>query len=375
MKKRVPDGFDAWVLRGLPTGVDPVNIHDKVVDAAKTPEDFDAAIKTRLEGNKNHPYLRMNLAGRGANLPKYKLDLNNNDFTLATSEAPDRSYISYFMLQQWQQIEISNGVIQQLNLHKGLNEVILTDCFIGRLEVVVNDCSAHLTLKDCVIGELVLKENSFSFLDVQGGAILNIKTPAADAGNPFTGHVSLNRNTFFPVKGTESKLFEGAHGYRAIRKHLESLENAPMAAFVRAKELEAERVHDRGLSNFVSWLYGFFAGYGQKPAMPLVWLLFAYVATGAILVLVDGGTLGYDSNHYKGVWVSLIGDDCSSRFARSFTLPLQSFSNPLGWVSPRKLVVTTNIIGSFVLILHALFSATMVFLTALSLRRRFKLTH
>ncbi len=152
---------------------------------------------------------------------------------------------------------------------------------------------------------------------------------------------------------------------------MEQLDNIPAANLMRRLQLRSEREDDQGVSWFVSWIYGTFANYGTAPGRPLLYAVFLYAITFAVIYAFDGGAPGQPDYLYSG-FDRLLIDPLHGDVYRSLMLPLQSITNPFGLLSVRKLVVPMSGFGAILLGVQGLATALLLFLCALSIRRRFK---
>jgi hypothetical protein len=277
-------------------------------------------------------------------------------------------------------VECVNLRARFCHLHgaKDKYRVRLENCVIGKLTIrEVSPAYASrstLELHGCWIGTLILPPKSVWRLSVVQGGIAQIECPSSDGENPFVGAVSFNK-VFFPSSPTQTKLFQGPHGYRSLYAHLKKLDNTLMANQMRSHLLRSERANEQGLfSKFSNWVYDTFADYGMKPGRPVLWILGVYVLAVICCYYFDYGivTQMHQSGTYVGANAALL-DENGGRFTRSLLLPLQSVVNPFGvFFDSRKLFVPSTTLGSVLLTFQGLFSDVLLVMTALSIRRRYK---
>lgn len=262
--------------------------------------------------------------------------------------------------------------------------VQLTSCRIAELRVNV-DCRSNLVLINCQIGTLNIQKNSVTDLKIDGCEISDVKCPIPEQDNPILGSVVVTKNSWFATQAGDNHVFSGPQSYTSMRAHLEKLQNAPMAGRFRALELAAERQSDTGLTWFSNILYGATANYGLSPARPLLIALVLYAVFVVGVYSFDGGVRGMPEDRYQG-YLSVLAQECSDpsstdkdaklcipRLARSAFLPFQSIGGPIVFFSANKLVVAQKPFTVLLLGIQGLFTDIMIFLSIISIRRRFKL--
>lgn len=263
--------------------------------------------------------------------------------------------------------------------------VSIKDANIVNLSVGVK-ARTSLTLVNCKIGRLTVESGSVRDMSIKNCLILDMKVPPPDDVNPVSGSVEIDHESHFSTYKSDDRMFRGAQCYTSFRSHLETLENAPMAALFRALELKAELQNDRGLNRIANRLYGISANYGLSPGKPLAIAVAIYAAMVVAIFIWDDGSTGLSPDRYKGYLSGLLGqctlfvdtqygpEICLERLARSAFLPFQSIGGPIVFFSANKLVVANYIWTSGALVLQGIFTDIMIFISILSIRRRFKLT-
>jgi len=293
--------------------------------------------------------------------------------SIETSHTIPLLELSNFITWKFVKKDISNG------------NVSISNARIGHLILQPSEyCSLHL--ENCLIGSLDLAPDSVRNLTIKNCLILNISCPPPDEKNPISGTVEIDRSTYFDTLRGDRRTFSGPQCYTSMRAHLEKLQNARMAALFRSLELKAERQSDSGLNLIANWLYAVLANYGLSPAKPLLWALALYIICVAGIFALDGGATALPEDRYQGYLSHLFGDCaalvdtqfgpeiCNERLARSAFLPFQSIGGPIVFFSANKLVVAKYFWTATTLVVQGLFTDILIFLTILSIRRRFKLT-
>ena len=270
--------------------------------------------------------------------------------------------------------QIAGGFFHQIDIRSFQPSVSLSGCAIANLQLLSNRPPLSLRLTDCWVGNLTLLGESLSHLEVVRGAILNIKCPLPGRENPFAGDVKIAHSVHLPTHNTENSVFQGPQSYRSMRSHLEENQNWPMASLMRSKELSAERQLDTGLTKLVSWFYWIAANYGTSPGRPILWLVAAYIICALAIWQFDGGgALGLPETAYTG-WRAILLDENLGPVARSLLLPLQSLLSPFGGLGVRRLIVAATSCGSVILVIQGILSVLLLFLSGISIRRRFRMT-
>lgn len=261
----------------------------------------------------------------------------------------------------------------------------LVNCEIGVLSFHP-EVKSNVTIKNCKIGNVKAYPGTFSGLEISRSGFLNFDCPQPGGGNPFTGSVSVDRSSYFMTHKKPKTVFAGSQCYTSVRVHLEELQNAPAAARFRALELDAERQFDTGITWLTSSIYKLLANYGLSPGRPLFIAMILYLTAIPIVYAYDGGgSPGMPSNRYQGYLSSFteecqpkqgdaIARICESRMWRSAFLPFQAIGGPIVLFSANKLVVPNKTKTAVALGAYGIVMDLLLFLSILSLRRRFKLT-
>lgn len=305
--------------------------------------------------------------------PSQSLTLDFSGTFAPRDLTPDMmSHLSHLSIDKMGSVQIVGGLIRQLYIRPGPGSVELDGCCIAQLEVQL-DTRVDLILRRCWIGRLSLSSGAVRNMVVEGGSIRSIGCPPPDSSNPFSGSVSFHLDVFFPTSPKQSKLLQGAQGYRNLRAHLETLQNAPAANFMRSLELTTERHDDRGFTKVVSWAYGAFAAYGLWPGRPLRWALVLYLITASVILLFDGGTSGLQPDQYFGWQKGLTEVGPWGSLRRAVILPIQSVVNPFGLFGLPRLVVASTGWGQVLLTVQGLLTDGLLLMAIFGIRKRFKL--
>lgn len=373
---RYSSDFEDWLSgEGSPRRVNKshqLSVHARN-GADTTVESVDQFIQYLVEDSDEH--LAISLNGPQPGITPIVLNLPPKNFSSITMEGGISN------------IWISGAITPNFIINNSNVAMILESSKIGRVQVK-EGMQCDLMMANNEIGTLEIGSGSITNLSIEDCLILDIKCPPPEKNNPFTGSVFIDRETYFHTDKGVGRRFSGPQSFTSIRAHLEELQNAPMSALFRAYELKAERHGDKGLNKFSSWLYDLSANYGLSPGRPL-WLLALpmYLLVAVIVFYFDGGSIASGTERYQGYLALMVGicpepfiatngssELCSPRLARSLFLPLQSIGGPLVFFSAFKLVVANNFWVAGLLLVQGLFTDLMIFISILSIRRRFKLT-
>lgn len=233
------------------------------------------------------------------------------------------------------------------------------------------DTETKILIHNTEIFCIDMNMNSISDIKIINCTVFNIYCPTTYQENPFIGSVSLSGN-FFP-KSTKDFPLKNAQAYRNLRAHLLALQNTVAADKFHALEQAVERETDTLFNRIVSYVYEGLSDFGGSILRPVVWLLLLTVASVLLIVIIDGAVRGLDLSVYQGWRAGLLENDTWGRVARAFTLGTQPLYNPLGIFGAKTLLVARSGWIAFWLSFQAFFSAVLVALTILSVRRRFKM--
>src|SRR5690242_19496991 len=201
--------------------------------------------------------------------------------------------------------------------------------------------------------------------------VLDIRSPAPTAESPFTGSVHFDRTVYLPPK--PGIRLAGAQSYRNMRAHMVRLENSPMVSRFHSLEQSVERHNQGSFDNLLSHLYGALSDYGSSTIRPFVWFIALLALTFAIIFFSDGATPS-PAAELRGWQSTLSGTDTSACAERALILMLNATLNPLAMFGTAGLLIAKRGWLTAWLAVHGLFSAVLVVLFILALRRRFKIT-
>jgi hypothetical protein len=260
--------------------------------------------------------------------------------------------------------------ISEPNPHKSIE---LHNCFIRKL-IARQDANVRISLSQCFVGEMILDRGSTKSLIVTGGAIRSITLPPPKYGNPFLGTVSFSKVNF-PTNPSLDRLLDGAQGYSNLRAHLSELENVPESNRARTLELRTERhIEEWTFTWLVNWLYEKCANYGLSPGRPIAIILIVDAVVSTILFYVDKGALGLPLKEYDDSWrEGLNAPGVCGELARSLFLPIQTIFSPFGGFGTRQLVLAATFEGAVLVTLQGIMTYILLLMTALGIRKRFKL--
>ncbi len=296
------------------------------------------------------------LVGRGGD--NIETELTNLSFTMASHK-----------------IVLEDLNIQFLGIHGNTGlPILLENCRISRLVIGVDHRpqETRLILRNSWVGNLLLFPKSNQHFEMTGGGIFNIDCPPPDGENPFTGSVIFGRDVFLP-RSTKRYPIEGPQPYRNLQAHLLKLENGPAVSFIRAAEQAIERETDTRFNKFLSYLYQWFSNYGSSTLRPVIWLAFLLAFNIWLIYQTDGATRAFPDEFYVGWRENLLDTGNSGSISRAALLALQSILNPFGIFGARAMVVAETGLLNIWLGISGLFSAVLIALLILALRRRFKM--
>ena len=369
-----PDGFEAWVNTPSPSDLSRLDFSE-FVGAAKVPTATDQSIAFCNE---------ITQSGRlwgsvTVNFPnaQFFIDMKFHSASVTGHKglSPESTNIwNLRMVGHPGNVAISGGIIAHLYLQiDGSRQGIrIVDCTLGHL-TLVEGRKMDIELSNCWIGSLHIGKDCLKNLNIVGGGIANIECPPADGPNPFVGNVQVSRATLFPTRKDQLGLFQSPQAYRSLHSHLMKHDNILVANRMRALQLRAERLDERGFGRFSNWFYGTFANYGTSSGRPLIWLVASY-AVSLLLGwwLCDYGHLTrrlFDDGGAQSMYL----DEHGGRIVRVLSLPLQSIVNPFGTLfDSTRLIIPDTWQFNLWLVIQGLFSDFMLLLAGLSVRRRFK---
>lgn len=228
-----------------------------------------------------------------------------------------------------------------------------------------------LVLNNTWIGNLELYAACSKNFEMVGGGIFNLDCPPPDSDNPFTGSVTFQK-VFLP-RTAKVYPIEGPQPYRNFRAHMVKLENTPAVNFIHAAEQALERETDTRFNKFLGYCYEYLSDYGSSTLRPLLWFAIFLVFNATLIYWVDGTVQALPDEFYSGWRTILLEPDVSSKLSRAIMLALQSIFNPFGVFGVRTLVVAQQVWLNLWLGISGLFSAVLIALFVLALRRRFKI--
>lgn len=266
---------------------------------------------------------------------------------------------------------IRGAIISVLNIDHNVNELIMENCCIGRINFSSTQTSTKI--KNSWIGVFHLSQNNFINLLIEGGWICLIDCPPSHEPSPFRGSVDL-KDVKLPTSQKKSLIFQGPQQYRNLRSHLEKLQNGPMVSLMRAKELASERETDSGLSYVFNWIYFLASNYGRYPGRAFLWSILFLVLNFAFLFWFDGGKINPNIAASQDWQQSYIENNDISKMVRSAFLTFQTVINPFGIVfskSAFQFHTLCGLIHTFIMVIFA--DAAFIF-GSLAIRKRLKVS-
>ena len=250
----------------------------------------------------------------------------------------------------------------------GQYEVVFRNCAIRRLTI---HPSHSVTLINCQIGTLALGNSLLRHFDMRGGCILNIECNPPWKDSPFTGSVTMS-DVFLPRKPMEG-FIRTPQPYRNLRAHLRSLENSQGANLLHSAELAIERESDNKTNKVLSHAYELFSDFGSSASRPLIWLFLLWLVSFVTAFISDGAALAYAANDYTGWRSLLMCNDLAGRGLRAAVLSFQQLASPLTIIGAKPLLIPKYLLLAVWAAIHSLFSAVLIALLILAIRRRFKM--
>ncbi len=322
----------------------------------------------------------INLTINGYNR-KEKIGILNSPRIDLDKNAPKYINIGKLRISTFGTLTIEGLTIGQVHISGGGDSICFVNCTIGKIDVSSNGIGA-LNLKGCKVCRIKLVGGCVNDITLNRCWVRSLELPQSSEDTPYK-----RRAHFFDCRFSTNPydtILESSQGYSSMRGHLEKSGYSLEAHQMRAIEMHTEWHNDRGVSRLLGAAYGAFTGFGARPGRALIWLALFYFLTVLFLSNFDGGALPLNQgNQYVG-WREGFLPACSPPLSktqecieasinRSWFLPLQTMFNPLGIFNSRPLVVAATSWGQFVLVLHSVLSAIVIFTLGFSLRRRFKI--
>lgn len=235
--------------------------------------------------------------------------------------------------------------------------------------------SVHLEIHDSWIGRIIIDQNCFGVVRLTSGGLLSAECALANKPNPFRNSVSIGRKFYLPRYDGEYKNQSTGHlPWTSMRMHLAAVGNFAAAGRVHSVELAFERAEDPIAAQLVSVCYGFFSSYGNSIGRPLIWLFASWILGLFVIVSSAGAKLALNSDQYTNWKYVLAARDYNAYLARSSLLSIEPILNPLGLLRRDTLVEAAYAWLQVMQSIQSYFSAILLFLLALAIRRKFKIT-
>lgn len=375
-----PKNFEEWVLKYE----DPNNSFKTNISALiKPPKNLDSEkdrnniIKDLIQKAQQKPIiLHIDQWAFGADFVLEFPQENRSRFNPAEINPNQLANLAALKLTCNPKLKVKNCVIGYVNLERGSHKIEFENCCVKQL-IISKDAKVQLSLKKCLVGEIVTTTGSIMNLKVESGWICSWDAPSPDGENPFLGTVEFD-NANFPTSKKSTKLFSGTQQYRNLRSHLEKLNNGPATGVIRAKELASEREGSAGFIWLYNWLYYIASDYGLKPGRPFAIVLFLYFIMFIVVVIWDGGVLKIPPEKLVGWEKVLANEDPNedrqyARIKRSAILPLQAVINPFGGFRYNQIVIPATAEVKAILFIYGFLTDGFLLFFIFGLRKSFKI--
>lgn len=260
------------------------------------------------------------------------------------------------------------------------SRVELSNCYIGTL--ILEAESIELVLKNCWIGRLDIQDSIvFGDSSITGGGILSIATPRPGS-KLFKGYLEIARHTYVPVGPTPRMPTPNA--YLFLRHQLAEVGNTEAAGFFSRAEHYFNYRKEPGAARYVSFLYWLTCDYGTSVTRPLLWTL-SLVAAGTAFGFTVGPVLDPDflkhatelatAGPLRATWYSAFLDEgWHARLARATAAAWGAAVNPFSVFGDRGVVLMPSWWSNLILKLIGASTTLSIAMLFLAIRRRFRLS-
>jgi len=271
-------------------------------------------------------------------------------------------------------IRIKGAIILKVLMQPSYRgKIIFEDCWIFSLNLKEREASENirLTLINCHVSSLVLESNSCSSLEVRGGSISQIISPASHLPSPIRYLFEANDESAFFLDEIP-KNQEGVVNYRSLLHHIRSTSSPFTQQLLNAAILKMDRKNDPRFLRLANYFYNIFSGYNTKPGLPLIWSLIFFGVCIYISLLLDLSVSPKSCSMQEVSWVNRIcGDDFISKVGRSFVLIVNAFLNPFGIFSESSFLKSNSFLFSVFLLISGLLNILWIALAVFSIKTRF----
>ncbi|MCK5603013.1 hypothetical protein KAR91_14110, partial [Candidatus Pacearchaeota archaeon] len=270
------------------------------------------------------------------------------------------------------------------------------NCTIGSLNLLTAH-SVHtqntIILRECHIGKLKIEKDSCKFLKIFRSSIALIDCTTTAEENPFSGGIEIDdESTLYAPNVVPYEL--NTQGLRNLRFHIGTMLNHQAAQIVFAYEKKCELDTTNPYSDISSFLsknslrnsfvfirrmrsisfwYNLTSFYGNSIIRPMLWIGLAITLLLIAIAVTDATLQPVACEMGASGWISSL---CECRntniFLRNLIASIESTINPMATLVGKSFVPSKYIWISFLQSLQGLFSITMIALTIIAIRRKFK---
>jgi hypothetical protein len=248
---------------------------------------------------------------------------------------------------------------------KSANTIELTDCVVGRLEVLEATRRSNIQLNNCWVGELNLCSSCLKSLEVNGGGIERIRCPLPYEQSPFTDSVAIKKVWLSPKS-------DNAQAYRNLKHHLSSMHNYEAASVFHSAEMRTIYAEQSSLEKIINLSYRVASNYGASSGRPFLWFLFFVILDFLLFWSVDGAIPVLDETTETGWREALSGTSSTNVALRAGLLVLTQIFNPLGIFGFKGFVTAKTVGLALANVVLGFFATLSLALCLLALRRRFR---
>ncbi|KIN79211.1 hypothetical protein C8N31_109139 [Sulfitobacter mediterraneus] len=263
-------------------------------------------------------------------------------------------------------------------LHFSGQRLEVKNCKLGQLTLFgTHQDHQTVLIENCVIGELRLDRNvSQTQAEFRNCRILNLRFEDSDDRKPFDlvfdnrpFEMEAETGTALQevVKAADSQIYyapqASLQSYRDLHNWAQRYGMSNLAHLARGTELGLEyTTSEPGLEKFALLVWKFACDYGLRPQKALFWL---FISTAVLWIAL--WCCGTTSATSAPQWVKDLND-----WSRALVAALSNLVFPYAGISPRSLVIPSNIASATLMLVHGITTIALLLFIGFSLRRRFK---
>lgn len=292
--------------------------------------------------------------------------------------------------------------IAEINIDSTISFLCISNLYIDRLVIEHNYNGAEIRIDNCLIRNLILKEqtdilnhhnydksieiiNSYVLQIVfnenccrnftfSGGGIRSIFCQDKDKHNPFYGSFNIDKNVYFDSKNIETwSKHVNIQGYRNLRHHINKLSNNNSDNFIYIHEMRLDCKNKSKFIRFISKFYDYTSLYGTSPERSAL-CLFCLFIYSSVMIYAHNAAVFTGQEITNGWKVVLSREDLFSRICKSLFLSFQSIFNPLNIFSKQSFIEPSNFYFVLWTSFQGICSITLIAIIIFSIRKQFKIT-